>query len=263
MPPAGFTLKLGEGEHRVSMDVLAEALENALEMLRGVGQDFTGSVVRWEIVKASLKSPLTMTFAPSVQGNGKMPRSVGKQIVTACVNGLAGLEREAALPPHFNEEAMMAAQKLVKGVQKEGAKMTVASDRTNGVTPTVRIVENIKKVVEKARTYTDYGTIEGRLEVISVRGGTSISICEAFTNHRIDCEITTDRLQEAKDLLDERVAVTGRIHYRNRKPTSIHVESFRRLRDASELPQLEDMSPIDITGGLSSEEYIRRMRDAK
>jgi hypothetical protein len=29
----------------------------------------------------------------------------------------------------------------------------------------------------------------------------------------------------------------------------------------AELPQIEDMEPIDITGDLSPEEYIRRLRD--
>ncbi len=66
MPAAGFTIKLGEGENRISIDALAEALENALEMLRSVGQEFTpaGTVVRWEVVAASMRSPLTMRFAP-------------------------------------------------------------------------------------------------------------------------------------------------------------------------------------------------------
>jgi hypothetical protein len=259
MPAEGFTLRFGEGEQNVSMDVLKEALGNALEMLRNVGQDFTptGAVIHWEVVAASLRSPLSMTFAPRVQGNGVLA-VVGRQTATACVHGLRQLEKRPSLPDHFNEDALLAAQKLVKG-----AKVTLAVDRNKGFMPTSAAVDHISQIIEKARIYLDYGALEGRLEEISVHDSPSFAIWESFTNHKIDCAIDSDRLEEAKGLLGKRVAVSGRIRYRNHKPTSIQVESVRRLRDESELPQLENMPPIDITSGLSSEEYIRRMRDAQ
>ena len=81
--------------------------------------------------------------------------------------------------------------------------------------------------------------------------------------HAVKCAIAEDRLSEVKELLGQRVAVTGPIHYRNHKPTLIDVQNIRRLRTQGELPQVETMEPIDITGDLSSEEYIRRMRDAE
>jgi hypothetical protein len=264
MPAEGFTLKLGEGEQRVSIDALKEALENALDLLHNVGQEFApaGAVVRWEVVAASLRSPLSMTFAPRSQGNGKLSRAVGKRIVAACVHGLDLLEKKPVLPPHFNEEALLAVQRLVKVAQKEGAKMTVASDGTKGVTPTTLATEHIRQIVEKARIYLDYGTLEGCLEEISVHVSPSFAIWESFTNNKIDCAITSDRVEEAKTLLGRRVAVSGRVRYRNHKPTLIQVENIRRLRDVGDL-QSRDIPPIDITGGLSSEEYVRRMRDAQ
>jgi len=263
MPTSAFTIKLGEGVKRVSLDVLTEALQNALEILQNVSQDFTSGAVRWEVVKASLKSPLMLAFAPSSQNNGKLPPAVGRRIVAACAGGFDELEREAILPPHFNEEALLAADRLMKVAQKEGAKLAVGAGRRPEVTPTTRAVEHIRQVVDKARMYIDYGTIEGSLDEISVRGGLHFAVWEALTNHRIECAATPERLEEAKALLGRRVAVSGRVRYRNRKPTSIRVEAIKTLREASELPQLEDMPAIDITGGLNSEEYVRRMRDAQ
>ena len=264
MPASGFTIKLGEGENRISIDALAETLENALELLRSVAQDFTpaGAVVRWEVVAAHMRSPLTMRFAPAPRVLSGC-RAFGKQTAAACVHGLAKLEMEPELPPHFNEDALLAVQKLVKGTQKEGARMTIAFDQGQGVTPTTQAVENIKKVVEKARKYIDYGTIEGRLEEVSVHDGPHFTIWEALTNYAVNCAVTLERLEEAKALLGQRVAVSGRVYYLNHKPKSIQVEEIRRLRDASELPQLKDMPSIDITGGLSSEDYVRRLRDAR
>lgn len=265
MPAGAFTLKLGEGTKRVSIDVLAEALENALEMLRSVGQEFApaGMLVRWEVVGASLRSPLTLDFAPSVNGEATISAAVGKKIGKACVRGLEKLEKSPALPQHFNEEGILAAQKLMRVVQKDGTRIAVASYRMKDVAPTAAAVEHIRQVVDKARIYIDYGTIEGRLEEVSVHGGAHFAIWEVLTGYRIECAVTLERLEEAKALLGQRVAVSGRVRYRNHIPKSIQVENIRRLRDAKELPQLKDMPAIDITGGLSSEEYMRRMRDAQ
>jgi hypothetical protein len=141
--------------------------------------------------------------------------------------------------------------------------VSVATDGKHEVTPTERTVAHIRQVVEKARVYLDYGTLEGRLEEISVHGGYRFTIWEELTNYRIECSISPDRLEEAKALLGHRVGVSGRIRYRNHRPTTIHVEGIRRLRGVNELPQLEGIEPIDITGGLRSEEYVRRMRDGE
>jgi hypothetical protein len=122
MPPAAFTIKLGEGQNRVSIETLTEALESAIKMLAGVGEEFTpsGVVVRWELVAASLKSPVALTFKPRVQGSPPRANTIGPRIAAACVRGMAQLERKAVQPAHFNEDALLAAERLVKVAQKDG-----------------------------------------------------------------------------------------------------------------------------------------------
>jgi hypothetical protein len=263
--PGEFTIKLGEGQKRVTIEVLTEALENALEVLRNVGQSFTPSdvVVKWEVVAASLRSPLTLSFAPSIQGNVKGRRIIGKRIANISVLGIKALEKRAALPNYFNEEALLATEKLIKGAQREGIKITVSSNGKSTVTPTAQTVENIRQVVEKARIYIDYGTLEGSLEIVSVHGRDSFFIFESFTNNKVECIAPPELFAQSIQLLKKRVAVSGRVRYRNHIPSTIQVEGMRVLRSTDILAQPRDIGPVDITGGLSSEEHVREIRDAR
>ncbi len=61
----------------------------------------------------------------------------------------------------------------------------------------------------------------------------------------------------------QRVVVTGEIYVdrTTRKPRKVVVRELRIMPPPSELPQLEDLAGIDITGGMDSAEYVRRMRD--
>jgi hypothetical protein len=126
-----------------------------------------------------------------------------------------------------------------------------------------------ERVATKARKYKDVGTVEGRLEEISVHGMPETSPLFRIWDpiplpgHYVKCVISEDRLPQVKDWLGQRVSVSGPIQYQNHKPILIEVQNIRRLRTQAELPQIETMKPIDITGDLSPEEYIRRMRDAE
>ena len=62
---------------------------------------------------------------------------------------------------------------------------------------------------------------------------------------------------------DHRVCVLGDVRYSSEGiPTSVTVDDIRILRKRSELPQLQDLRAIDITGGLESSDFVVEMRDA-
>jgi hypothetical protein len=263
MPPAALTIKLGDRNTFVSVAALSRALENALEMLRSLETDFapSDSEVRWVVIQARMRSPLTLTIAPRM--NGKSGDRIGKRIVTACLRGIEEIEASPTLPPHFKEETLTAAQKLISAAEREGTQLTLSTGAKHRVAPTPKALKHIEEIVARARVYLDYGTIEGNLEIVSVHEHMSFFIFEALTNYRVECVTSEEQFQRALSLLGWRVAVSGRIRYRNHKPTVIYVESVQVLRDSSKLPQPRDIGPIDITGGLSSEEHVRRMRDAR
>jgi hypothetical protein len=257
-----LTITLSGDGGRLSVETLKDALDNALDMLRGLESEFVsaGVDVRWEVIRATMKSPFKITFMPRVPG--KSGGATGRKIVKACLQGIDTIEHSPTPPKHFTDEVLEAARKLVKTAKKDGASVVISSNGKNQVALTTNSIKNIDEIISKARTYTDLSTIEGRLEVISVHEGFSCVVWETLTNQRIECLMDEESFREILKYLNQRVAVVGKLKYRNHVPKSMQVESITRLPEANELPQPKDIGPINITDGLSSEEHVRRMRDA-
>jgi len=112
--------------------------------------------------------------------------------------------------------------------------------------------------------YSAWSSIDGTLDVISVRRQPYFVIYEHITEHRVHCTFPDDWLDRVKDYLGYRVIAEGFIHYNREgvpisfsKPTAIE-----RVPDAEQ----EDLmayrgSMPGISGGMSSYEYIRQMRE--
>ena len=258
-----LTISLSGSDGRLSVETLAKSLDDALDMLQNVSSDMvaSGAQVQWDIVRVQMRSPLRLTLTPRVTGGRFGGRTLKRKIVGTCLKGIKGIEETAILPPHFNESALEATKRLVR---REGTLFTFSSNGKNKVTLTEKTLEHIDDIISKARLYIDLSTIEGYLEMVSVHHRASFFIWEVLTNHKIDCYGNDEQFDKALALLKKRprIAVTGRIHYRNHVPLSIEVESVTVLRDKNALPQPKDIGPINITDGLSSEEFIRRMRNA-
>jgi hypothetical protein len=94
--------------------------------------------------------------------------------------------------------------------------------------------------------YTDYGTIEGRLETIQESyGNLQFFIRDALLRQRVRCYFPEELLPEVFGSFRRRVEVSGLIHYRkNGTPISIEAEHIIPLPDDSELPAAEDVRGI-------------------
>jgi hypothetical protein len=205
-----------------------------------------------------MRSPLTLTLAPETDGQEEeRVREAGERVVHSYLGGLRQLEG-GSVPADFDEEALESSRKLAKALTPWKAQVTLSSPGERSVTATPQVAEVIEQVVAKAvHTSVEQATLEGRLEVLSTHQGDHFVIWEMLTGNRVECRVTPEQLEQAKGLLRQRVAVSGRAHYRKGKPVLLQVESFRALRGSSELPQPKDIGKVDITGGLSELRGIR------
>lgn len=94
--------------------------------------------------------------------------------------------------------------------------------------------------------YSDFGTIEGRLEAIQESYGTlQFFIRDAMLRQRVRCYFPEELLPDVFDKFRKRVEVSGIIHYRkNGTPVSIEAEHIIGLPDDFELPTAEDVRGI-------------------
>jgi hypothetical protein len=271
-----LTITLSDKDGRLSVETLKKALENALEMLRQIEAQVvaSGVEVRWEIVRATMRSPFRLTVAPRVTrsksadgksiGTGRSNQVIARRIVKSALQGVTAIERGKPAPSYFTDAAMEATRKLVNVAKSDSALVSFESKSVPKIQLTEKSIQNIDALASKSRLYLDYSTIEGRLEVVSVHEHNSFFIWETLTNRRIECFVTPELLNQASALLHKRVRVevSGRVSYRNHVPQSIQVDGpLRVLRDSSELPTPRDIGPINITNGLTSEDHVRRMRN--
>lgn len=267
MSPNEFTMIFGGKDGRLTIEDLKKTLESALNMLRGIQSGLLAADidVQWEIVRIRKQSPLRMTFSPIVTRRGRRNPSAGRKLVKSLTSGLQDIETGSNVPRCFSDDAFDATKQLLRPWTNRGASVTIETQGNSKIRLTENAVQHLDEIAAKAKLYVDYSTIEGRLEVISVHERSSFFIWETLTNHKIECFVTDEQIADMSAILLQhpRISVTGRVSYRNHIPKTIHVEEkIRILRSSKDLPQIDDIAPIDITGGVATEDYIQRMRNA-
>ncbi|HYH67866.1 MAG TPA: hypothetical protein VD866_24425 [Urbifossiella sp.] len=264
-----LTITLSGDDGAVSVTALIEALENTIQVLRSLeAQHGLSETIRWEVVRATMKSPLTLTIAAKVRA--MKARKASGQVMDSYVGGLRDVFVNTVRPKDFDDDSLEAVRRLATQPYKEHAKLTVQTNTHQVVIPDSDplVVENITRLIAATKgrvsqSHHETGTIEGTLEVVSTHHGDSFSVWEHLTGYKVECQSTPEQLEQAKGLLRSRVAVLGRIRYLARKPVSLEVERIRRLRTSEELPQPSTIGKVDLTGGVASEEFVREGRDAK
>ncbi len=103
-----------------------------------------------------------------------------------------------------------------------------------------------KAITEDWRSdYSDFGTVEGRLEAIQDRGTLQILVRDPLFHASMRCYFEEDMLPEALANFRKRVEIAGTIHYRkNGVPISIEAINIEALPEDSELPSAREVLGI-------------------
>ncbi len=109
------------------------------------------------------------------------------------------------------------------------------------------IIKNIQDIIGVASQA--YGSVEGKLEVVSKRHGLSFVITDLLTDKAVKCIFKDEELLEKVfESWDKRVSVYGLIRYNKRgEIISILVDDFRILLDKNKLPTSRDVLGIFLT----------------
>jgi hypothetical protein len=92
---------------------------------------------------------------------------------------------------------------------------------------------------------TEYGSVEGRLQVASERRGLHFTVYEPIWDKPIRCDIPDEMLDAALKLFGKRIEVYGLIRYRrDGSPSSIRVEEIVPFPSRDELPSAAEVRGI-------------------
>jgi hypothetical protein len=260
-----LTIQIAGKDDRLAVSTFLDIVAKTVATLRLLDAKLSPnglSSSAWEIVKASMSSPLTLTLAPALS---ETDEDASEKVLHAYLRGLLELERSPEPPPYFDENVLKSVRPILGHLGNGIESIRYHSPNEPSVAPTLHAAANIDTIVSSlTKQHFEYGTIEGTLEVVSTHKTDTIVVWEVFTKRRVECRVTPEQLEQAKTALRHRVAVTGKIRYRRAdEPATVEVESIRVLRASSQLPQPSSMGKVDLTGGASSEDYIGELRDAE
>ena len=109
------------------------------------------------------------------------------------------------------------------------------------------------------------GSVEGRLELVSLHPGRRhFHVCHTLTGKAVKCSLPPELEEDVKRSLGQRVIVSGLVSYdENGRPRIVRSEKLRIMKEDRDLPSVKDMVGLapDITGDMSTEDYIRVLRD--
>ena len=123
-------------------------------------------------------------------------------------------------------------------------------------------LSNARRLEEKVTS-----TIDGKLEQINIHNNANtFRIYPSLPGaSSVSCKFPHELLDHVQDALGSFVSVSGECFYRpdSAFPYKIKVQEMRVLPPSGELPSLSELRGIapEATGGKSSEQFVRELRD--
>ena len=104
------------------------------------------------------------------------------------------------------------------------------------------------------------GSLEGRIEALTVHGAITFSIYDSTTNQLIPCECSRETLDAAMQHFEKRVSVCGEIRFNARgEATSMKVDEVHPL-GTGPLPQTKDILGLFADHKIDTDEWSKFVR---
>ncbi len=159
--------------------------------------------------------------------------------------GIDSLEKSQERPPNFSDKALECLQYLasIPDFKGNGLNKIHISINETPHTLTHHIIANVDYILGVYAK--ELGSIEGKLQTISERGGPKIIVYDALTDKPIRCNVTEEMLYDMTGAFGKRVYVYGLISYnKSGIPTSIKAEEFKVFPKEEELPSADEIRGI-------------------
>ena len=245
----------------VPLGSFLQTMKESLGMLADLSRELSNGrdSLDWRIIEASYTNPLMLVIEGRARNDGRQPQRVTEELV----RGLTDLE-QGRDPARFTVSSLRNAKSLAQTVSRDGISSFVfEAPNLPPIAPTQKTVISATKIL-KRRFYDEISTLEGTLETIDVHDKQVFGIFDPLTNDKIICHFDDSLRERVVAALTHRVSVEGIVRFkRSGVPVSIQVQDFEIMPGMQDLPQFDEGETLDITGGVSSEDYVRSLRDAE
>lgn len=261
---------------------LIEQIQDFFAMMNGVAASIAGDDVErfdWKVVGLSKNSPARVTVEAVARKGFKDGENAAREARDTLVAGLAEIRHSDVRPLHFTDNVIDAANRFSRRVTDRLA-ATVVGDGLGDLviirpSDAAIVVRNLTllQTADPIHPYRELGSFEGYIQNVGTDGWQRpyVIIKSRITGSDVRCILSGDAL---RDLEKEPVA---NVVWRHRRVVAFGILKYRAVgklsqadverldfADAKEaLPQLVDIIDSEFTGGLSSQDYIERVRNGE
>lgn len=263
---------------------LIEQIQDFFAMLNGVAATMTGDSVErfdWQVVGLSKNSPARV-LVEAVPLPGHMDGlEIAARARDHTAGGLRLLIASGERPLYFDDNVIEAADRFLRRMTRSLSSTSIGSiewtapDLAIGTAAAVEGLRHVERVreAEPVHPYRELGSFEGYIQNVGTDGWNRpfIIIKSRVSGMDVKCFLSGEALHA---LEDEPVA---KVVWRNRRVTASGILKYRSVgklnqaevsrldfADPTErLPQLKDIIDPDFTDGLSSADYLERVRNGE
>ena len=252
---------LPEDQGQVRLGAFMNQLQNLNATITKLDRDANEGkqATIYKIAELSYNSPIRVVLEPNA-----LPKHpyLGHAIIESLGRVTDALEKGSDLSG-LDADLLEDIRGLARPVGKSVANVTLLfNDHRFDLTPkVVTKVEHALQIEEECE-----GVIEGRLEQINLHDGANIfHIYPNVGPRKVTCHFAPDLVDDAVSAVGRMVEVQGTLKYRSGAnfPHQVKVASIQAFPPEFELPDWDDLRGMapDATGELSSEAFIRELRD--
>ncbi len=240
----------------VSIDEFERFVRETKALLKNVSRARLEIGAEWVLTDLKFSSAV-MAYAPTLQDRDRASDQQlyerAHDVEWSIVDGIRAVEEATAKPPYFSERALSGLRRL--SLLGDGAGISISAPNGPAVILTRSAADHIDVLLRPARKY--YGSIVGDLDVVSVHKSPYVTV---YGDHGdvVRCFLSQQMIDDAKDLLGDRVVVAGEITS-NRFGNVVSIrgeELYEAPRRHSRPPSQTGGLIPDITGDYSISEYL-------
>lgn len=251
----------------IALDSLTLMLDKSRSILRSLDRAVSGretDTMKWVVVGLNEGNSGTIALRSRVIAGDV---DFGVQVGSRYIEGIERIETQGRAPPEYDLEMLEDLRAMTRAFGQDGVDALNVSMPDHNREAVLSRTTGAKLQRLTGVHYKTIGSVEGRVEVVSLhKGNRYFTVSHAVTNRAIRCSLPEGREEAVIEALrrKRRVVVSGALAYNvEGRLLSVDVDRCRTLPEEDEIPPLEATVGIapDFTGGQSTEEYIRSLRD--
>ncbi len=184
----------------ISLPVYSSATARVVQILRELDEAISGKAgvsLNWYVSDLSKNGNLSMEVESRLKPparNQKRPRpDVSDPVAESFITTFENIQDRGISPPYLSEYGLEKLQAMIALLHKNGAKGFIAAaiePHHRSISVNEKAATTLRQLLPPTKQFE--GSVEGRLETVSIHGQKKFIIYHAITHKAVTCTIETD-----------------------------------------------------------------------